>query len=194
MRMRKLVRSTRPSACGRSACFRRARFHRWRSTTRRCIRSTPSACELDIAVFCCAGVPGPRLKMEPQRVELIDEVMYDFPELVFVTRHGCEPWTDLAWKLMLKWPNLHYSTQRLRAEALSREHRQLRQHPGRRQDHLRRLLSHGAVARAHHDGDAERPVQGRGVAEVPARERLARLGSRQVAATSQLEYDSAIHY
>jgi uncharacterized protein len=66
--------------------------------------------ELGIPVFCCAGVPGPRLKMEPQRVELIDEVMYDFPELVFVTRHGCEPWTDLAWKLMLKWPGLHYST------------------------------------------------------------------------------------
>jgi predicted TIM-barrel fold metal-dependent hydrolase len=66
--------------------------------------------ELGIPVFCCAGVPGPRLKLEPQQVELIDEVMYDFPELTFVTRHGCEPWTDLAWKLMLKWPGLHYST------------------------------------------------------------------------------------
>ncbi len=68
------------------------------------------AVELDIPVFCCAGVPGPRLKMAVQHVELIDEVMYDFPELTFVTRHGCEPWTDLAWKLMLKWPGLHYST------------------------------------------------------------------------------------
>jgi predicted TIM-barrel fold metal-dependent hydrolase len=66
--------------------------------------------ELGIAVFCCAGVPGPRLKMAPQRVELIDQVMYDFPELTFVTRHGCEPWADLAVKLMLKWPGLHYST------------------------------------------------------------------------------------
>jgi predicted TIM-barrel fold metal-dependent hydrolase len=66
--------------------------------------------ELDIAVFCCAGVPGPRLPMAPQHVELIDEVMYDFPELTFVTRHGCEPWADLAVKLMLKWPGLHYST------------------------------------------------------------------------------------
>ena len=36
--------------------------------------------------------------------------MYDFPELTFVTRHGCEPWQDLAVKLMLKWPNLYYST------------------------------------------------------------------------------------
>ena len=43
-------------------------------------------------------------------MELIDEVMFDFPELVFVTRHGCEPWTELAVKLMLKWPGLHYST------------------------------------------------------------------------------------
>jgi predicted TIM-barrel fold metal-dependent hydrolase len=25
-------------------------------------------------------------------------------------RHGAEPWTDLAVKLMLKWPNLYYST------------------------------------------------------------------------------------
>ncbi len=66
--------------------------------------------ELGIPVFCCAGIPGPRLPFAPQRVELIDEVMYDFPELVFVTRHGCEPWQDLAVKLMLKWPNLYYST------------------------------------------------------------------------------------
>ena len=36
--------------------------------------------------------------------------MYDFPELTFVTRHGCEPWQELAVKLMLKWPGLHYST------------------------------------------------------------------------------------
>ncbi|EUA23102.1 hypothetical protein I553_5458 [Mycobacterium xenopi 4042] len=27
-----------------------------------------------------------------------------------MTRHGCEPWEDLAVKLMLKWPNLYYST------------------------------------------------------------------------------------
>ncbi|MDC0067518.1 amidohydrolase family protein [Gammaproteobacteria bacterium] len=66
--------------------------------------------ELDVPIFSCAGVPGPRFPMWPQKVELIDQVMYDFPELVFVTRHGCEPWEDLAIKLMLKWPNLYYST------------------------------------------------------------------------------------
>jgi predicted TIM-barrel fold metal-dependent hydrolase len=67
-------------------------------------------CELDVPIFVCAGVPGPRLPMASQHVELIDEVMYDFPDLVLVTRHGCEPWTELAVKLMLKWPGLHYST------------------------------------------------------------------------------------
>lgn len=67
-------------------------------------------CELGVPIFVCAGVPGPRLPMACQHVERIDRVMYDFPELVFVTRHGCEPWEDLAMKLMLKWPNLYYST------------------------------------------------------------------------------------
>ena len=66
--------------------------------------------ELSVAMFCNAGVPGPRLRMQCQHVELIDEVMFDFPDLVFVTRHGCEPWEELAVKLMLKWPGLHYST------------------------------------------------------------------------------------
>src|SRR5690606_208341 len=66
--------------------------------------------ELGIAVSVCAGVPGPRLKFQCQHVELLDEVCFDFPELVLVTRHGCEPWVDLAVKLMLKWPNLYYST------------------------------------------------------------------------------------
>ncbi len=66
--------------------------------------------ELGIPVLCCVGVPGPRLPMAPQHVELIDEVCWYFPELTFVMRHGAEPWTDLAVKLLLKWPNLYYST------------------------------------------------------------------------------------
>jgi hypothetical protein len=68
------------------------------------------ACELDLPVFVCTGVPGPRLKFAPQHVEHVDEVMYDFPELIYVSRHGCQPWTELMVKLMLKWPGLHYST------------------------------------------------------------------------------------
>ena len=66
--------------------------------------------ELDIPFACCVGVPGPRLPMAPQKVELIDEVCWFFPELKFVMRHGAEPWTELAVKLMLKYPNLYYMT------------------------------------------------------------------------------------
>ena len=66
--------------------------------------------ELSLPICVCAGVPGPRLPMEPQKVELIDEVCWFFPELKFVMRHGAEPWTDLAVKLMLKYPNLYYMT------------------------------------------------------------------------------------
>jgi predicted TIM-barrel fold metal-dependent hydrolase len=66
--------------------------------------------ELDIPICVCAGIPGPRVPFAPQDVALIDEVCWFFPELKLVTRHGCEPWADLAVKLMLKWPNLHYST------------------------------------------------------------------------------------
>lgn len=66
--------------------------------------------ELGLPIFVTAGVPGPRVPMDGQHVEAIDQVMYDFPELVMVLRHGAEPWEELAVKLMLKWPGLHYST------------------------------------------------------------------------------------
>ena len=66
--------------------------------------------ELDLPIFLTVGVPGPRVPMDAQHVEAIDRVMYDFPGLVLVMRHGAEPWTDLAVKLMVKWPGLHYST------------------------------------------------------------------------------------
>ncbi len=66
--------------------------------------------ELDLPICVCVGVPGPRIPMAAQHVELVDEVCWFFPELKFVMRHGGEPWTDLAVKLLLKWPNLYYST------------------------------------------------------------------------------------
>jgi predicted TIM-barrel fold metal-dependent hydrolase len=70
-----------------------------------------AACvELDIPIFVNAGVPGPRVPMEAQNVSRVDEVCWFFPELTLVLRHGGEPWTDLAVKLMTKWPNLYYST------------------------------------------------------------------------------------
>ena len=66
--------------------------------------------DLDIAFCPCVGVPGPRIPMEPQKVEHLDEICWFFPELKVVMRHGGEPWTELAWKLMLKYPNLYYMT------------------------------------------------------------------------------------
>lgn len=66
--------------------------------------------DLDIPFCPCVGVPGPRLPMAPQKVELLDEVCWFFPELKVVMRHGAEPWEKLAWKLMLKYPNLYYMT------------------------------------------------------------------------------------
>ncbi|MCW6531019.1 amidohydrolase family protein [Sphingomonas sp. MMSM20] len=68
------------------------------------------AVELDIPILLNVGIPGPRIPMETQRVEHLDEVCWFFPELKAVMRHGAEPWEALAVKLMLKWPNLYYST------------------------------------------------------------------------------------
>ncbi|MEP6103874.1 amidohydrolase family protein, partial [Parasphingorhabdus sp.] len=69
-----------------------------------------AAAELDIPICINAGIPGPRIPMETQKVEHLDEVCWFFPDLKVVMRHGAEPWEALAVKLMLKWPNLYYST------------------------------------------------------------------------------------
>lgn len=106
--------------------------------------------ELDLPIFVCAGIPGPRLPFAPQEVARIDQVMYDFPELVFVTRHGCEPWEDLAVKLMLKWPNLYYSTSAFAPEALSKVDPRLREYPRRRQSALCGVFPDGALTRPDH--------------------------------------------
>ncbi|MDP6933890.1 MAG: amidohydrolase family protein [Myxococcota bacterium] len=76
---------------------------RWYPVYAKCV-------ELDLPFCCTVGVPGPRIPMAPQKVELVDEVCWFFPELKFVMRHGGEPWTDLAVKLMLKYENLYYMT------------------------------------------------------------------------------------
>lgn len=66
--------------------------------------------ELGLPIFITVGVPGPRVPMAAQTVDRLDEICWFFPELKVVMRHGAEPWEDLAVKLMLKWPNLYYST------------------------------------------------------------------------------------
>jgi len=66
--------------------------------------------DLDLAIVVNAGIAGPRVPSACQDVMHFDQVCYDFPELRIVMRHGAEPWQDLAVKLMLKWPGLHYMT------------------------------------------------------------------------------------
>jgi predicted TIM-barrel fold metal-dependent hydrolase len=67
-------------------------------------------CELDIPINMLVGVPGPRVPYKCQHPGLLDEVAWFFPELRVVMRHGGDPWTALCVKLLLKWPNLFYST------------------------------------------------------------------------------------
>ncbi len=66
--------------------------------------------ELGIPINMLVGVPGPRVPFKCQTPDLLDEVAWFFPELKIVMRHGGDPWTDLCVKLLLKWPNLYYST------------------------------------------------------------------------------------
>ncbi len=73
-----------------------------------------AACvELGIPICVSSGVPDLRVPYGPQKVERIDDVCFHFPELRFVMRDGGEPWSELAVKLLLKWPNLHYATSNL---------------------------------------------------------------------------------
>jgi uncharacterized protein len=66
--------------------------------------------DLDLPMILNVGIPGPRVPGACQDVLHLDQVCYDFPELTVVMAHGAEPWEDLAVKLMLKWPGLHYMT------------------------------------------------------------------------------------
>ncbi len=66
--------------------------------------------ELDLPVICYVGLPGPRVPGDVQNPMHLDEVLWFFPELKVVMRHGGEPWQFECVKLMLKWPNLYYST------------------------------------------------------------------------------------
>jgi len=76
---------------------------RWYPVYAKCV-------ELDLPICTCVGVPGPRVPMHAQKVELLDEVCWFFPELKVVMRHGGHPWEDLAVSLMLKYDNLFYMT------------------------------------------------------------------------------------
>ena len=104
------------------------------------------------------GIAGPRVPSLVQHVERLDQVLYDFPDLVLVMRHGAEPWTELAVKLMLKWPNLYYSTSGFAPRYYPTPIVDYANTRGP-QDLLRRLLSDGAHAREDLHRNGRRPVQ-----------------------------------
>jgi predicted TIM-barrel fold metal-dependent hydrolase len=70
-----------------------------------------SACaELGVAVGLNVGIPGPLWPARYQRVDFLDEVCIDFPELTVVAAHMGNPWTEELLSFMYKHPNLHLMT------------------------------------------------------------------------------------
>ena len=125
--------------------------------------------------------PARAFRCGPQKVELLDEVCWFFPELTIVMRHGAEPWTRARGEADAEVARACTTRQRVRPEVLPEGHHRLRQHPRRRQDHLRAATSRRASTyRADLDRNAERAVQGRGLAKVPAGERREDLRPRRL--------------
>ena len=123
--------------------------------------------DMDVPIFVNVGVPGPRVPMDPQKVERVDEVCWFFPELKFVMRHGAEPWDDLAVKLMLEISEPVLLDERVRPQALSQVDHPLRQYARRRQNPVCRLFPDGPEPGPHLFGAAQRAVQRGRLAEIP---------------------------
>ena len=135
--------------------------------------------ELGLPIFLTAGVPGPRVPLEPQRVELPRRGLLVLPRADrrhaprrrSVDRARGEADAQVAEPLLLDLS--------VRPEALPGADHPLREHPRRRQDHLRGLLPGRTDLRADHVGAAERAAQGRGLAEVPPRNAAEGAGPRR---------------
>jgi predicted TIM-barrel fold metal-dependent hydrolase len=80
-----------------------------RPDDRLCYPIYAKCCELSLPVNVNVGVPGPRVPSAVQDPLYLDQVCHDFPELPIVMRHGGDPWGLMCVRLLLKWPNLHYS-------------------------------------------------------------------------------------
>jgi hypothetical protein len=107
--------------------------------------------DLDLPMITNAGVPGPRVPMDCQDVRHFDQ---------------------MAGAL------LH--DQCFRAQVLPEGDHRLCQHPGRRQDHVCRVLPDGDQPRAHIQRDAERSLPRPRMAQVPQRERHACLQAGRI--------------
>ena len=116
-----------------------------------------------------------------QHVELIDEVMWFFPELKFVMRHGAEPWTELAVKLMLKWPGLYYSTSAFAPKYYPKAIVDYANTRGADKVMYAGYFPMGLTLERIFEDMPDGALPGPRLAEVPARERAARLQARRVA-------------
>ena len=149
-------RSTRRTASRRSALFPAGTFPQVAINDKKMYPIYAKCVELGIPSSAAPACPGRACGWSRRRSSYIDEVMYDFPELDLrhpprlraVAGPGGQADAEVAEPLLLH--------ERLRPEALPAGDHQLRQHPRRRQDHVRRLLPDGPVARADHDRDARR--------------------------------------
>ena len=131
--------------------------------------------ELDIPMIVYAGVPGPRIPMYPQTVDQLDEICWFFPELKLIVRHGAEPWTALMVKLLLKWPNLYYSTSAFAPKHYPPDIINYANTRGADKVMYAGYYAAGPHVRPHLRGDARRAVPRPRLAQVPARERAAGL-------------------
>lgn len=66
--------------------------------------------ELDLPISINTGIPGPPAPGMVQHPMHLDDVCLFFPELKLVMAHGADPWWREAFRLMLKYPNLHLMT------------------------------------------------------------------------------------
>jgi predicted TIM-barrel fold metal-dependent hydrolase len=66
--------------------------------------------ELGVPIMMNVGAPGPRVPGAVQHPSLYEEVLWFYPELTLVLKHGGNPWVDECVALLRKWPNVYYAT------------------------------------------------------------------------------------
>ena len=157
---------------------------RSRSTTRSSTRSTRSASSSTSRSARPRACPGRASRSRRRTSRCIDEVCWFFPELKFVTRHGCEPWTELAVKLLLKWPNLYYSTTAFAPKHYPKDIIDFANTRGADKIICAGYFPAGLTLRPHLRRAAGRPVPRPRLAEVPARERGAGLQAPETPRTA----------
>lgn len=66
--------------------------------------------ELGVPIMMNVGFPGPRVPGAVQHPHLYEEVLWFYPELTMIIKHGGQPWVGECVAMLRKWPNLYYAT------------------------------------------------------------------------------------